>query len=370
MKRGTADLPLHGGRAPRWLFARMARLAGLLAELLVEEVGPAGFLERISDPYWFQCLGCVLGFDWHSSGVTTTTCGALKEGLRGRMHALGLFVAGGKGAASRKTPDEIRRHSETAGTNGERLVYASRMSAKVDSSALQDGFQVYHHAFFFTHSGEWAVIQQGMNEKSGRARRYHWLGGKVEDFVCEPHLAVCADRKAQVINLVAREAEACRKGTVQAGRLPAEKLLHELEAACSGDPRLVLPERHRILARDIHPSRLKKTLLATYERQAGDFETLLGLPGVGAKTVRALALVSELLYGAPPSFRDPARFSFAHGGKDGTPYPVDRDTFDRTAALMEQALRRARMGDRERLLALRRLDAFLDRAAPPPPRHT
>jgi hypothetical protein len=360
MKTGHANLPLHTGRAPHWLFRRMKDLAGSITEIMVMELGPEGFLERISDPFWFQCLGCVVGFDWHSSGVTTTTCGALKEGIQGREDALGLYIAGGKGAASRKTPEQILRYSERAGTDGEGLVYASRMSAKVDSSAVQDGFQVYHHCFFFTGSGKWAVVQQGMNEESGWARRYHWLNDGGIDFVCEPHKAVCSDGKADVLNMVAGEAGASRQASAEISRLPPEKILAELRKAVSSYSTLDMPRRHSILLADIDPGRLKGTLVKTYERQAGDFETLLETAGVGAKTVRALSLLGRLMYGAEPSFRDPAVFSFAHGGKDGIPYPVDRKTYDTTAAVLERAVSEARVGRSERLKALRRMADFLE----------
>lgn len=360
MKRGHTNLPLHGGRAPRWLFQRMKQLSGSITELMVMEAGAEGFLERVSDPFWFQCLGCVLGFDWHSSGVTTTTCGAIKEGIRGKEHELGLFVGGGKGRTSRKTPDEIREYSEKAGTDAERLVYASRMSAKVDSSALQDGFQVYHHSFLFTKGGTWAVVQQGMNAASGWARRYHWLGNKHQDFVCEPHSAICSDGNANVLNMVAREADASRKATAEMSRLKPEQILRELRLAAAEDlPLLDMPKRHAIRIEDVNPERLKNTFVKTYEQQPRNFEALLGMPGVGAKTIRALSLVGQLLYGAEPSFRDPARFSFAHGGKDGIPYPVDRKTYDTTAAIMEKAVSESKIGESAKLEALRRMEKFL-----------
>ena len=331
------------------------------------EFGPDGFLERLSSPFWFQCFGCVLGFDWHSSGVTTTTCGALKEGLRGREHDLGVFMGGGKGATSRKTPDEIRTFSERAGTDADSLVYASRMSAKVDSSALQDGFQVYHHSFLFTRSGKWAVVQQGMNASTGWARRYHWLGDKDHTFVCEPHRAVCSDGKTRVLNMVAREAEAARQATTEASRLPPDRLMRELKAICANDARLHLPGRHGIQSSDINPARLSQTLLHVYERQADTFEALLGQPGVGAKSIRALSLVGQLLYGAEPSTRDPARFAFAHGGKDGIPFPVDRDTYDATITLIEKAVGDARLGDRQTFDALKRLERYVTKADSPNP---
>jgi hypothetical protein len=358
MQRQFANLPLHGGKAPHWLFQRMKRLAGSITEAMVMELGPDAFLARISDPFWFQCLGCVLGFDWHSSGVTTTTCGALKEGIQGRELDLGLFIAGGKGAASRKTPEQVMRYSEQAGTDGERLVYASRMSAKVDSSAVQDGFQIYHHCFLFTTTGQWAVVQQGMNEESGWARRYHWLSDGMESFVCEPHKAVCSDGQSRVLNMVARESEPSRQASAEIGRLHPEKLVAELKKITSNES-LDLPGRHGIRASDIHPDRLSGIFVKTYERQPENFETLLGVPGVGAKTIRALSLLGELMYGARPSFRDPARFSFAHGGKDGIPYPVDRKVYDTTIRIMEKAVSEAKVESREKLQALRRMASFM-----------
>lgn len=320
--------------------------------------GPDGFLARIADPFWFQALGCLLGFDWHSSGLTTTTCGALKEGLRGRAHDLGLHIAGGKGAASRKTPDEIRAACESSGLDAEALVYASRMSAKVDSAAVQDGFQIYHHCFMFTASGRWAVVQQGMNEDTGWARRYHWLGRNGHPFVCDPHAAICSDGTGPVVNLVAAEASDSRTATAAVSRLPPEALMRDLRHALAAAPHLDLPARHRILRTDIHPDRLAQTFLRTYARQPETFETLLGLPGVGPQCLRALSLLGQLLYGAAPSFRDPARFSFAHGGKDGIPFPVDRQTYDTTATVLERAVRDARLGQTESLDALRRLERY------------
>ena len=375
MRRGYAHLPLHGGKAPRWLFERMKILAGSIVEIMLMELGEDEFLRRVSDPYWFQCLGCVLGFDWHSSGVTTTTCAALKAALEGRERELGLFIAGGKGAASRKTPEEIMRLSDKVGVNGDALVYASRMSAKVDSCALQDGFQIYHHCFLFTARGKWAVVQQGMNEESGWARRYHWLGESVNDFVCEPHKAICTDGTGFVLNMVALEAEASRRATSEVSRLQPERIIRELRqarpdhgiqtgqrdlfSAAQGAPILELPKRHEVLLADIHPARLKGALLSTYARQPENFEQLVGLEGVGPKSVRALCLVAELMFGAEPSFRDPAKFSFAHGGKDGTPYPVDRATYDRTASALKKAVSCAKLGAREELEALRRLAKFV-----------
>ena len=352
MKTGTADLPLHYGRAPRWLFSRMSRLASEITQVIVLEYGPAGILERLSDPFWFQALGCVLGFDWHSSGLTTTTCGAIKEGIKGQEEELGLFVTGGKGAVSRKTPTEITAWGERTGIDSDPLVTASRTAAKVDSAAVQDGYQIYHHAFFFDQGGDWAVVQQGLCEGTGMARRYHWLSTAVENFVCEPHTAICCNSRAPTLNLVARESEGTREASAEISRKDPLSLVSELAHLKT----LSLPRRHEVALADIDPSRLKRIFLKTYEAQPDGFEPLLILPGVGAKTLRALSLIAELIYGAPPSFEDPARYSFAHGGKDGTPYPVDREEYDRSIDLLGRAIRRAKLNKTEELRTFRRLD--------------
>jgi hypothetical protein len=359
-RTGVAHLPLHYGAAPRWLFQRMTQLARQLVLVLVEEFGPLEVLQRLSDPFWFQAFGCALGFDWHSSGLTTTVCGALKEGLRGLEADAGLYVAGGKGKTSRRTPQELSLLGDRLGLDPAPLIYSSRMAAKVDSAALQDGYQIYHHTFVFAPAanggevGAWCIVQQGMNPDSRWARRYHWLSTTVEDFVCEPHHAICCDGRGEVLNMVAREAEAAREVSARVAGERPEKVMGEMMRF----QQLDLPHRHHVLLSDVNPSRLSKILLKTYEEQPQGFEALLGMEGVGPKTVRALALVSELVYGAQASFRDPVRYSYAHGGKDGHPYPVDRDTYDRTIETLKAAVSRARLGQRDRLEALRRLSAF------------
>ena len=355
-RTGIANLPLHYGKAPRWLFDRMTKLAREITVAIITEFGPEEVLRRLSDPYWFQAFGCVLGYDWHSSGVTTTVCGALKEGIKGMEDDLGLFVAGGKGKTSRKTPSEIESFGDIISADVTKLVYASRMSAKVDNSGIQDGYQLYHHAFLFTREGSWSVVQQGMNGNNRYARRYHWLGEKVADFVCEPHSAICTEAKADTLNLVASESASARTTITQiVNEEKPEKLLNELKKLKT----LSLPARHHLLLDDIHPDYLSKTLLITYERQPENFETLIGLEGVGAKTIRALSLVSELVYDIPVSLRDPARYSFAHGGKDGYPYPVDRKTYDNSIEVIHQALEKAKVGDTEKLAAFKRLRTWL-----------
>lgn len=329
--------------------------------VIIEEYGPEEMLKRLSDPYWFQAFGCVLGFDWHSSGLTTTVGGALKEGLRDVELEIGFFVAGGKGGTSRKTPQEIETVSERTGIDAKPLVYASRMAAKVDSAALQDGFELYHHNFFHTSSGRWCVVQQGMNKENRYARRYHWLGDKVSDFVCEPHAAVCCDFQTAVLNMVHRESEKARQRSVVISRHDPDRTFHELEAIV----RLDMPRRHGIREEfDIDPKRFHKVLLKTYEYQPNGFETLLSMQGIGPKTIRALTLMSELIYGERPSYQDPVRYSYAHGGKDGFPYPVDRKTYDQSIDCLRLALDRSKIDRSERIHALKRLVAFYDSRSP------
>src|SRR5436190_8188159 len=354
MRSGTAHLPLHTGRAPAWLFGRMVRLAREITANIVQEYGSEEMLRRLSDPHWFQAFGCVLGFDWHSSGVTTTVTGALKEGLRGTEKDLGIYVGGGKGAVSRRTPGEIVQYCDRLSLDARPLVYASRMSAKVDSAAVQDGYQLYHHAFFFTPSGAWSVVQQGMNDDNGMARRYHWLSTTLQSYVNEPHAAVCAQAEAQTMNLVAAESEPVRSSSAELSREKPDVVL----SAIRNLPALTMPRRHAVLLADVNPQYLQKILLKTYERAPENFETLLGMEGVGGRTLRALALVSEIIYGTPASTRDPARFSLAHGGKDGFPYPVDTGTYDKTVEVLRAAVTRAGIDRSERVQALKRLVKF------------
>ena len=396
MRRGTAELPLHGGAAPPWLFKRMKKLAGAITMAVVDEYGPEEMLRRLADPWWFQAFGCVLGFDWHSSGLTTVTCGAMKEAARELGKDLGIFVAGGKGSTSRRTPQEIAetadRHALPAAG---RLIHASRLAAKVDSAAVQDGFQLYHHSFFFAPSGAWCVVQQGMNPASRSARRYHWLGETVRDFVCEPHNAIstltgeaqqsaavagagAAGRQSRpaLLNMVAVEAEANRRASAELVRSEPELLLKELARATEGPP-LFAPTHHAVLPADVNIPRLRRIIRAAHEQHPQDFQTLLGSAGVGPATIRSLALLAELIYDAPASRRDPtqpppepyrrghrrwADYSYAHGGKDGHPFPVDRATYDRSIQVLTEAVRKARLGQTDKTDALKRL-AALDRPA-------
>ncbi len=352
-RTGMANLPLHHGKAPRWLFDRMVLLAREITIAIITDFGPEEMLRRLSHPYWFQAFGCILGFDWHSSGVTTTLCGALKESIKGMERDLGLFVAGGKGKTSRRTPSEIETWGEKISLNPAPLVYASRMCAKVDSSAVQDGYQLYHHTFLFTPRGSWTVVQQGMNEANRYARRYHWLGEAVTDFVNEPHSAILSEARGTTLNLTASESDPARTTITQiATEEKPEGVINELKRLKT----LNLPPRHQIFTSDLHPDSLSKIILSTYERQPQDFEQLLGLSGVGPKTIRALSLICELVHGVEPSYRDPARYSFAHGGKDGIPYPVDRKTYDQSIELLSRAINRTKLGLSEKQQAFHRLN--------------
>jgi len=332
----------------------MVRLSREIIVYVASEYSTHEVLRRLSDPYWFQAFGCVLGFDWHSSGVTTTVCGAVKEGLKDLDRELGLFVAGGKGRTSRKAPDEIAASCEIAGRDPRPLVHASRTAAKVDSAAVQDGYQLYHHAFFFTAKGDWCVVQQGMCDDNRMARRYHWLSEHVASFVDEPHEAVCCDARGQLtLNLVAHENDPVRRASAELACERPEVTLNAVGRV------LTMPRRHELLPElDVASPYLEKILLKTYERRPENFETLLGMPGVGPKTLRALALASELVHGTAAAMRDPARFSFAHGGKDGTPFPVDKLTYDKTIEILNKAINRSAIDRSEKVKAFRRLAAF------------
>ena len=354
-QRRTIDSPLHGGRAPRWLFERMEGLAGEIVRLMILDAGPVEVLRRLADPWWFQAFGCVLGFDWHASGLTTVTCGALKAACARLGGDFGITVAGGKGRTSRKTPDEIAEACMRSGLDATPLVRTSRLVAKVDSAAVQDGFQLYHHTFFFDRLGNWCVVQQGMNDATSRARRYHWLSETVTDFTCEPHVGIVQEYAPPpgaafpVLNLVAEEGADNRRCQAELSRLAPvelEKLFR---------PELVLPAHHGLDASPFRDAHLRKLVQSLHEAQSRDFTALLELQGVGPKAVRSLALIAEVVYGKPPSFRDPARYSFAHGGKDGIPFPVKTTEYDRNIAILRETVDSAKIGHYEKTRALQRL---------------
>ncbi len=355
-RSGFAHLPLHNGKAPRWLFTLMTQLAREITRAIVNNAGSQEFLRRISDPIWFQALGCVLGFDWHSSGVTTTVCGALKEGIKGLEGELGIFIAGGKGRSSRKTPQHITDYCQFLAPqlNPALLIEKSRLSAKIDNTALQDGYQLYHHTFFFNRNGHWAVVQQGMNEENRYARRYHWLSETITDMVNEPHAGVCCDVKTQPLNLVARQSSDSRLAITTLTREHPEKNLREFKKISA----LTLPAHHPVYWSDVQPRHLEKVLISTYERSPADFKQVLLTPGLGPKSLRALTLLAEVVLGAKPSFEDPVQYSFSHGGKDGYPYPVNRSIYERSIFVLREAVDKARVGEYEKMRALKRLETY------------
>lgn len=353
VRTGTADLPLHGGKCPAWLFTHMKALSAAIVEVIIEDSGPEEVLKRLSDPYWFQALGCVVGFDWHSSGVTTTVCGALKEGLAQLGPQAGLFITGGKGKVARNTPLEIKTWADKypLALNAEELVNASKMSAKVDSAAVQDGYQIYHHCFVFTDKGEWTVIQQGMNENSLQARRYHWLSSNVDHFTLEPQAAICCDSLGETLNLVSTSNQVLGQTTCEILKMHPEKLLTEIKDINEHARSLRMPRRHSIP----RTAYLNKALVVAYEQAPQNFEQLLLVNGVGPGTLRALCLVAEVAYGVEASYIDPVRYSFAHGGKDGFPFPVNEADIENSYTLLNKALRRSRAGHSEQLKALKNL---------------
>jgi len=314
---------------------------------------PVKVLENLSDPFWFQSLGCILGFDWHSSGVTTTTMGALKEAFK-KLDA-GIYICGGKGKTSLKTPDEIKQIGQEKGIDVNSLIYTSKMTAKVDNSAVQDGYSIYHHTIIFTSKGEWSVVQQGMNASNRMARRYHWFSNSLKDYTYEPHKGIITDGFTTPLNMVSKDSSGTRKVSASIASEYPEKTLQELKKIRE----LKLPSRHYIIGSDVNLKKLKKPLELAFNRKPEDFESLLGIKGVGPATIRSLALIGELLYGEKPSFEDPARYSFAHGGKDGIPYPVDRENYTRSILYLEKAVSMAKVGEREKLKLLKRL-AFID----------
>lgn len=363
MRTGTANLPLHGGKAPAWLFQRMKKLARYMCLYIVEEMGSEELLRKLSDPFWFQAFGCVLGFDWHSSGVTTTACGAIKEGLKGTEKDTGIFCAGGKGKAGLKTLQEIDAAADRFSLSfGSELIQASRMSAKVDSSGVQDGYSIYHHTFLYTRDGAWSVIQQGMNPDNCYARRYHWLSENVRDFVNEPHTGIqrSAPGDEYVLNLVARESEDNRDTAAGLVRDDINGLVRDLKKL----PELSLPSRHMVTTKDINVKYYLKVMETVRDARPETYSELMQVPGVGAATLRAISLVSELIYGQPASTRDPATFSYAHGGKDGTPFPVERKTYDNTIEVMRLAVEKSKVEHSEKQKAVKRLIRHCSQFAP------
>ncbi|MDC7232309.1 MAG: DUF763 domain-containing protein [Spirochaetales bacterium] len=351
MRSGTADLPLHNGRVPRWLSERMARLGREVVRILVEEQGADAFLSRLSDPFWFQSLGCVMGMDWHSSGITTSVMGALKRGVNPLSHELGIYICGGRGRYSRATPDEIIDISHKEGLDGDELVRSSRLSAKVDNTCLQDGFQIYLHNFILTREGRWAVVQQGMNKENAMARRYHWHSPKIKSFVLDPQAAVSGRNQGQLVNLSDRRSEDAHKAILDFSRQSTSVQTGELR-------QLLMPSRHDVRPEDVNPERLGAVLAAAGETGVSSFQDLLMIQGLGPRTMRSLALVSEVIYGTPCRFDDPARFSFAHGGKDGHPFLVPLKVYDETLAFLQRSVTKSRVDESEKRDSLKRLHSL------------
>ncbi|HPC39644.1 MAG TPA: DUF763 domain-containing protein [Spirochaetota bacterium] len=349
MKRsGYADLPLHYGHVPQWLYDRMARLGGAIVETIIAEYGSSEVLRRISDPFWFQAFGAVLGMDWHSSGITTSVMGSLKQAINPISKNLGIHICGGRGKHSRRTPEEITEAADARGLDGDYLVRCSRLSAKIDSTAVQDGFQIYLHTFILTDDGEWAVVQQGLNDGTGLARRYHWHSPRIRSFVEEPHASIYGRNRGSILNLVDQKADTARDGIMAIAREEPGAMMKEIR-------NIIMPRRHDVTEKDVNLKRLGGVLALAYDRGLADFEGFLLLEGLGPRTMQSLALVSEVIYGTPTRFDDPARFSFAHGGKDGNPFPVPLKVYDETIDQLKKAVNRAKMGHDDRRLALKGL---------------
>ena len=353
MKRsGIADLPLHGGHVPMWLAERMTKLGSAITETIVHDYGTSAFLSRLSDPFWFQALGAVMGMDWHSSGITTSVMGALKRGLAPKANELGLYVCGGRGRFSRNTPNELRSIAEKRGFDADALVQTSRLTARIDNNAIADGFQIYLHSFVVSADGEWAVVQQGLNDRSGLARRYHWHSASVRDFVSEPHTAIFGENQGTIMNLVDANAGRAQAAMLDIAGEHPEKALSEAR-------HLKMPSHHEVHAKDVDLKRLGAVLAIAYERDLKNFADLLLVEKLGPRTLQSLALVAEVVHGAPSRFNDPARFAFAHGGKDGHPHPVPLKTYDESLNFLRSSLDAAKVGDKEKLDGFRRLERFV-----------
>jgi uncharacterized protein len=356
MKRsGSADLPLHYGYVPQWLAERMAKLGLAITESILAEYGKAEMLRRLSDPFWFQSLGAVMGMDWHSSGITTSVMGALKKAINPHAKELGIYICGGKGKHSKKTPEELLVIADRTGLDGDELVRASKLSAKVDNTAVQDGFQLYTHNFIVSDAGDWTVVQQGMHAGNKTARRYHWHSNSLKSFTDEPHTGVCGINLGSILNLTASEAAPTRTGVLALTNEAPNDLLPEIH-------RLVMPRHHDVQSKDIDLKRLGSILWLAHETKPADFDSLLLLEGLGPRTLQSLTLVSEVIHGTPSRFKDPARFSFAHGGKDGHPFPVPTMVYDETIRTLHNAVEKSKLGQSDKLEAIKKLHAIAARA--------
>jgi hypothetical protein len=349
MKRsGSADLPLHNGHVPQWLYERMATLGFAITEAIITEYGTKDFLSRMSDPFWFQSFGAVMGMDWHSSGITTSVMGALKRAINPHSKELGIYICGGKGKFSKDAPEELIQVGEATGLNAHELVRCSKLSAKVDNTAVQDGFQLYIHNFIVSKEGDWTVVQQVMRGGDSMARRYHWHSEHVKSFVEEPHTAICGENQGEILNLTASEANATRTGIINITLQQPEKMMQDVQ-------QLIMPAHHDVRSQDVDLKRLGSVLWLVHDTHPKDFEDLLLMQGVGPRTMQSLALVSEVIHGTPSRFKDPARFSFAHGGKDGHPFPVPTKTYDEVISTLKTAVQKAKIDQPEKALALKKI---------------
>lgn len=356
MKRsGAADLPLHYGYVPQWLAERMARLGLAITESIITEYGKDEILRRLSDPLWFQSFGAVMGMDWHSSGITTSVMGALKRAINPHAKELGIYICGGKGKFSKETPSELLKIADTTGLNGTELVRCSKLSAKVDNTAIQDGFQLYTHNFIVSNTGQWTVVQQGMHTVNKTARRYHWHSDNLSSFTEEPHTGVCGINQGEILNLTASAASITKAGILQLTNEDPDVQLREIQ-------RVLLPAHHDVRAEDVNLKRLGAALWLAHEQQPENFDELLLLQGVGPRTIQSLTLVSEVIHGTPSRFTDPARFSFAHGGKDGHPFPVPINVYDETISTLQTAVHKAKLGATDKAEAIKKLHEIAARA--------
>lgn len=353
-RSGSADLPLHYGQVPKWLAERMGKLGLAITESIINEYGKAEILRRLSDPFWFQSFGCVLGMDWHSSGITTSVMGALKRTVNPKAKELGIYICGGKGKVSKQTPGELLKVGEQTGLDADHLVWCSKLSAKVDNTAIQDGFQLYLHNFIVSDEGKWTVVQQGMSGKSTTARRYHWHSSSLSSFVDEPHTSICGDNKGEILNLVAHDALPVQHRLMEIAKESPDKMMREIK--------LIMPSHHEVRHKDVDIKRLGSVLYLAHETQPQDFEDLLLLQGLGPRTLQSLTLVSEVIYGTPSRFKDPARFSFAHGGKDGHPFPVPTKVYDETIVTLRTAVEKAKLGESDKQKAIKSLSDMAIRA--------
>jgi hypothetical protein len=354
-RSGNADLPLHYGHVPPWLAQRMATLGLAITEAILLEYGKAEVIRRLSSPFWFQSLGAVMGMDWHSSGITTSVMGALKKSINPLSKELGIYICGGKGKYSRETPNELLKIADKTGLNGTELVRASKLSAKVDNTAIQDGFQLYLHSFILSSEGDWAVVQQGMSDSSSTARRYHWHSENLKSFVEEPHTGICGINQGQILNLTSNNADKTRQSMMNITSESPTRMLSEIQ-------KLVMPNHHDVKSKDVDLKRLGSILWLAQEKKPSDFEELLLLEGMGPRTLQSMALVSEVIYGTPSRFTDPARYSFAHGGKDGHPFPVPVNVYDETISVLQKAVEKAKIGNSDKQQAIKSLHQIASNA--------